>query len=314
MRTCFGAAALGLILAACGNEPAAEMADIAPVTETAPVETVAETEPPHPVHIRGSQELTIESALLGRAYNVRVQLPPGYDDPANADRRYPVLYLNDGPMNFLVATGVVTLPTNEGIIEELILVGIGYSNETGSTNSRVRDYTPTVNPAFERVTGGAGDYLEFIEQEVIPRIETTFRADPQRRALGGHSFGGLFGAYVLLNRPELFQHYILSSPSFWFNDNSIWGIEEAYAQSHTDLPAKVYVSIGGLEHPGGTSDYDMVGDVRTFERLLLSRGYPNLDIRATVAEGQNHETVFPTILMNGILWHFNTRRDIAFEY
>ncbi len=27
---------------------------------------------------------------------LRVWLPPGYDDPSNAGRRYPVFYLNDG--------------------------------------------------------------------------------------------------------------------------------------------------------------------------------------------------------------------------
>ena len=27
---------------------------------------------------------------------LRVWLPPGYDDPANASRHYPVFYLNDG--------------------------------------------------------------------------------------------------------------------------------------------------------------------------------------------------------------------------
>jgi predicted alpha/beta superfamily hydrolase len=71
---------------------------------------------------------------------------------------------------------------------------------------------------------GAHDYLAFVERELIPYIEARYRADPQRRALGGHSLGGLFGAYALLTKPELFQHYILSSPSLWFHENVTWNL------------------------------------------------------------------------------------------
>jgi predicted alpha/beta superfamily hydrolase len=35
---------------------------------------------------------------------LRVWLPPGYDDAANAGRRYPVLYLNDGQNLFEAST------------------------------------------------------------------------------------------------------------------------------------------------------------------------------------------------------------------
>jgi len=36
------------------------------------------------------------SRIFRNTRYVRVWLPPGYDDPANAEHRYPVLYLNDG--------------------------------------------------------------------------------------------------------------------------------------------------------------------------------------------------------------------------
>src|SRR6202158_4420534 len=35
---------------------------------------------------------------------LRVWLPPGYDDPANAELHYPVLYLNDGQNLFEAST------------------------------------------------------------------------------------------------------------------------------------------------------------------------------------------------------------------
>jgi predicted alpha/beta superfamily hydrolase len=268
------------------------------------------------VEILRSRKLTIHSALLQRTYGLRVQLPAGYDDPANAERLYPVVYLNDGPLNFQVAATVAQLPTSAGYLEPLILVGIGYSTETGSTESRVRDYTPVINRAATRVTGEAGGYLEFVERELVPHIERTYRADPGRRALAGHSYGGLFGAFVLLTRPRLFQHYILSSPSLWFGERAIFGLEEAYAAANNDLPATVFVAIGALEHPRnpGGSDYDMVEDVRALARRLADRRYPGLTLRAAVVEGQNHETVLPIALTNGLLWHFKARPDVPFGY
>lgn len=304
------AAAAGLV-AALTFAGCSERVHVAELVQT----SKADVEP-LPVTIPRSQSLTIQSSSLHRAYGIRVQLPPGYDNPANADRRYPVLYLNDAPYNFQVAAGVTHLPMNAGLIEELILVGIGYSNEVGSTESRVRDYTPTVNPASKWLTGGAAGYLQFIERELIPLIEERYRADPKRRALGGHSYGGLFGTFVLLTKPELFQHYILSSPSLWFHRHATWNLEQAYAATHDDLRAKVYLSIGSLENPHqpGGSDYEMVEDVRSLESRLLGHAYPGLELRTTVVEGQNHETVFPIVLTNGLLWHFNAKPDVPFGY
>lgn len=303
--------ALALACLGCGQSSTGRAAQPGPAPGTT---AWVQPSSPDSVTVPRTKVLTIASRTLHRTYDLRVQLPPGYEDPRNANRRYPVVYLNDGPLNFLVAAGIAHLPMSEGILEELILVGIGYSRETGSTESRVRDYTPTLNPAFERRTGGAEEYLGFIERELIPYVERAYRVDAERRTLAGHSFGGLFGAYVLFTKPELFQQYLLSSPSFWFHENVTWKLEQTYAETHNDLPAKVYVSIGSLEQPAGTSPYDMVGDVLRFEQKLKARNYPRLQLRATVVAGHNHETVLPIIFANGLLWHFNAKRQIPFGY
>jgi hypothetical protein len=147
-------------------------------------------------------------------------------------------------------------------------------------------------------------------------IENRFRADPHRRAYAGHSLGGLFGAYALLSKPNLFRYYILSSPSFWFDEHAIWQLERDFATDHHDLPANIYVTIGSLEHPGtaGGSRFEMVKDVRTFESRLTQRHYPNLRVRALVLDGATHETVFPAAFLNGMLWHFASDRTIPYGY
>jgi uncharacterized protein len=268
------------------------------------------------VTIPRSAQLTLESATLDRVYDLYVKLPPGYDSSGNANLRYPVLYLNDATYNFQVAAGITHLPMNAETIENIILVGIGYAHGSVGPESRIRDYTPTVNSDWMRETGGAAAYMTFLEREVIPLIEGAFRTDPSRRAYAGHSLGGLFGAYVLLTKPELFRYYALSSPSFWFDEHVTWELEQAYAEQHADLLADVYVSIGSLEHPGGAPGalYEMIADVETFESKLEARAYPSLRIRSRVVDGATHETVFPTALMNGLLWHFARDRDVPYGY
>ena len=44
------------------------------------------------------------SRIFRNSRFLRVWLPPGYDDPANAARHYPVLYLNDGQNLFEAST------------------------------------------------------------------------------------------------------------------------------------------------------------------------------------------------------------------
>ncbi len=300
-------AALALALTTCGPVETDEPAGVG--------ETTSMSEP-LPVVIPRSEQLEIYSDILGRAYEIQVKLPPSYGDAESADRVYPVLYLNDAPYNFQVAAGITHLPMNAETIEEFIIVGIGYETGAHGMDSRTRDYTPSINPEFERVTGEAAAYLEFIADEVIPELEQRYRVDVNRRVLGGHSFGGLFGGYVLFHRPELFSSYILSSPSFWFHNGVAFEYEKAFAETHDDLEANVYMGIGALEHPaasGGTRN-EMVQQALDMEAALAARGYESLTLKAGIVPGANHETAFPAVLMSGILWHFATDRDVAYAY
>ena len=65
---------------------------------------------------------------------LRVWLPPGYDDSENADRRYPILYLNDGQNLFEPSTSFAGVEwqvdetadrlIREGVVPPMIIVGI----------------------------------------------------------------------------------------------------------------------------------------------------------------------------------------------
>jgi len=184
-----------------------------------------------------------------------------------------------------------------------------------SKESRSRDYTPSVptrrSPAktgeySAAVYGEAEAYRDYLEQQVFPLIAATYDADMGRKVFVGHSYGGLFGSYVLLTKPHMFSAYILGSPSLWFDNHEILKVEAAYSQKSKALPAKVMLYAGEFETPGEGPRYftsvDLVGDMQAFERRLESRGYTGLSVDSAVLADEDHLTIFPALVSRGLLW------------
>lgn len=257
-------------------------------------------ESPRAYEISRTEVLEVTDEASGRSYELYVRTPLRYD-PDRAEG-YPVVYLNDGPYTFLVATGAAHLPMNARVMEPAILVGVSHAIGENGMDSRVRDFTPTEDADWRRQTGGGDAYLDLFRNEIIPAIEAHYHADPSRRILSGQSLGGSFGAWVLLTEPELFSAYILSSPSLWYHDHMIFDLEAAYASAHDDLVAQVYLATGELEVPGQSTREDMAGDQTRFVQQLESREYPSLDLRSEIISGARHETTFPQSFMRGLDW------------
>ena len=252
-----------------------------------------------PYVLKDTQVWTVPDPVSGRDYEVFVSLPASYE--TSPTRRYPVLYVTDADYAFPIIRQIARRVNLDGpVIEEFILVGLSYSRGDTGTVSRNRDYTPTPNGprgAGGRVHGQGAAYQAYLKSQAIPFIEDRFRADPARRVLLGHSYGGLLGAQILFTDPAMFHGYILGSPSFWYDKRHIMTMEADYARAHRDLPADVFMYIGAFEVPGpsprNTTDADMVADVHAMERVLNSRRYPSLHVRSTVLEDEDHLTVAP---------------------
>ncbi|MFP8844264.1 alpha/beta hydrolase [Shewanella baltica] len=151
-------------------------------------------------------------------------------------------------------------------------------------------------------TGEALNYLTFIESEVIPFVETHYRATPDHRTLAGQSLGGSFGVLTLLTKPQLFENYILTSPSLWIHDSYLFELEKQFAAKNTELKAKIYFATGAMETPANGSKNDMVGLQNAFVAKLRSRNYSSLEVKDDIIEGAYHETTFPIGFTKGALW------------
>jgi len=164
----------------------------------------------------------------------------------------------------------------------VILVGIGYGGDIGEFfRLREIDLTP---PGAER-------YLKFIQESVIPYVEDNYRADPADRTLMGHSFGGLFTVYALFHAPETFNRYIASSPSLSWSRQVAFKYEEEFAKTHSDLPVKLFLSVGGSEYDALPSE---------FYAQLEGRGYDGLEMTYFEMEGETHFSVLPGAYSRGL--------------
>ena len=255
---------------------------------------------------------------LGRDYELDVSLPPSY---GKTPRSYPVVFVTDAPYAFPVTRAIeARIAGHSRELPEFILVGLGYAQGDTPEHSRRRDYTPSARgdhdatsdmPGRAVVYGQAEDYRRFVADEVFPFIAAHYRADMTHKVLAGHSYGSLFGAYVLLTTPEMFDGYVLGSPSLWFDHRLLFERERAFAAAHKDLPARVYIGTGAFETPQPKgkprdprydTEGDMVADAREFARALASHRYPGLKLRDDVIAGEDHLTVAPALITRGLMW------------
>jgi predicted alpha/beta superfamily hydrolase len=215
-----------------------------------------------PVSIANSELRNLQSSINGQGYQVRVRLPEDY---AATKASYPVLYLLDGDHAFAMATDVVQYLIYGRHIPDLLIVSTAYGSkkgfDEGGRNMRDRDLVPFRLPNKNIMPGG-GQYLEFLQQELIPFVESNYRVLRNDRTLWGYSLGGIFALYALFQKPYLFKRYIIVDG---FNEKHM-EMEESYAAHHTDLPVRMFISAPPGEWGDGLSK---------LSAKLKSRNYPH---------------------------------------
>lgn len=276
---------------------------------------------PSPYVLEDTEVRDVHAHLLKRDYQVYVALPESY---RTSRRRYPVLFVTDAGYAFPVARSIAQRLTRHAGMEETIVVGLSYARGESGMYSRRRDYTPTTPrgghyssdmPGRAPAFGEADAYGRFITSEILPMIAREYRADMRRKIFVGHSYGSLLGLQLLLSRPDTFEHYILGSPSLWYDRGVMFEREKEYASAHNDMRTSVYFGIGGREAlaPGkkrarSEEDADMVADLREFEVALESHRYPGLESRMEVFGDEDHASVFPLVLTHGLRAYLKSKK------
>jgi predicted alpha/beta superfamily hydrolase len=263
--------------------------------------------------IMGSRSYALKSKHVDQIFQIDVMRPTRSDsDPL------PVVYMLDGNNSFGLAVPTARLLQDDGL-PPMLLVSIGYRFEEGRSlagqifETRTRDYTPSADTAWidmnkemlakrgtdvSRVsTGGAAAFLAFIEEELKPFIASRYAVKEDDQTLTGMSLGGLFTLYALFERPGSFARYGAFSPSIWWNDRVI--VEREKAMTVTDLPVRLFLSVGVLEEGAGPP-YNMVSNVEKLRQRLIARKYRGLRMSHTVFTDETHASVFPASFSRGL--------------
>ena len=176
---------------------------------------------------------TIQSKILGEERALAIFTPEGYQ---GSSERFPVFYLLDGEWNFPYVAALVDKLANGGDIPKMIVVGIKNTN-------RNRDLTPPEANSNPNRFGGGEKFLNFLVQELQPWVSKNYRTHPYT-ILGGHSFGGLFTVYAMMEKPGSFQTYIALSPSLGRNDEKQLAIAKNFFNKDSILPKNLYLAVG----------------------------------------------------------------------
>lgn len=166
------------------------------------------------------EEQLISSKILKESRKYWVSLPASYSP--EDDKSYPVIYLLDADQNhfFQVFSGMLRQMAADSSpqIPEVILIGIVNEN-------RVRDMSPTMSTTLYggktneslKITGGATEFMQFIENELKSEIELTYKTSGYDIFIG-YSFSGLPIMHTLFSKPNLFDGYIAIDPSVWWDN------------------------------------------------------------------------------------------------
>lgn len=202
-----------------------------------------------PVQLANTEKFTLHSEAVNDDFEIYVGLPFGYE---RSETSYKVLYVLDANVTFGMVNDIQTLISFEPENPAMIIVGIGYKDFGNWIQKRARDYMPSAVKTAPG-SGGAAQFLSFLEDQLIPHINEQYRTNDSR-IIYGHSTAGLFGLYTLFQKPDLFEGYIITSPSVDEDNGYSMGLLESSAPLSAQ-GARVFTSHGTREKKSFTTAY-----------------------------------------------------------
>ncbi len=169
------------------------------------------------------ETIEIKSKVLNETRTINIYLPNSYQE--DTIRKYPVIYLLDGSKDedFIHIAGLVQFCSFSWIkiIPESIVVGIGNVD-------RKRDFTYPSSVELDRkefpTSGKSENFINFISSELQVMINENYRATKEKTIIG-QSLGALLATEILFKKPEMFDHYIIISPSLWWDNERLLKFE-----------------------------------------------------------------------------------------
>lgn len=239
----------------------------------------------------------LNSKELGEKRVLNIYFPAGYkqDDTTS----YSVIYLLDGSADedFIHVAGLIQFNSFPWInrIPKSILVGI-------ATVDRRRDFTfpTTITEDQQRykTAGKSAKFIAFIEKELQPYIEKKYKGNGSKMLIG-QSLGGLLATEILLKKPNLFDKYIIVSPSLWWDNGSLLNYT-------TDLLEKmqrktgIYVGVGKEGLTPGATPRVMETDANLLAEKIRNAKNKMISVQFDYLPDEDHGTIMHQAVFNAL--------------
>jgi len=272
---------------------------------------------------RVNMDLLAPARVRGQAFaydhEITIALPASY--AAQPRREYPVLWVLDGSLMTRLVVGTLDTLVIGNHAPEMIVIGIGSPASDGlaGVGRRIMEFSPPGKSYAPPGLGGqrfkelapipdfphrADAFLALLVDELRPMLAARYRFSGEH-ALFGHSAGGMLAAYAMFERPGAFAKMIIGSPYVNGVEGAVFKAEQRYAARRPDLDIDLFIGAGGAE----ADEYflavsGIVSGTAKFAETLHLRGYKSLTLETRLYSGEDHYTVVPRLLGEGIrhLW------------
>lgn len=240
---------------------------------------------------------TFNSADGTRHYNVWTAIP-NKKPPASG---YPALYLLDG--------NAVMDKLSDELLEKLslrdppVLVVVGYQTDLPfDLTARTYDYTPATQASPQNLRGRAGGgsavFRALLEHTIAPQAEKNLPIDPQKRALWGHSYGGLFVLESFL-ASDFFHTFYAAVPSLDRNNAALLNaLEQANKAQGGQKSLWFMEGDGDRKSRDENATSDVLKAVKQTASRLRSRGTP---ATYRLYPGLTHGEMFAASMQSALL-------------
>ena len=255
---------------------------------------IATSKDPIPKH----QSLKLYSDILNEERVINIWTPPTYD---SVKQRLPVLYMPDGGVkeDFPHIANTLARLIESNKIPPFILVGIE-NTERGrdlTGESQIKEHEEYGIPMED----GAKDFRAFIQKELIPRIESTYRCT-EKRGIIGESLAGLFIMETFFLQPQLFNYYIAMDPSFWWNDNVLVKHAEEHLQNLPERETRLWFA--------GSNTVDIKEYTDQLGEFLAKRETKNLNWHYSPEPKEKHHTIYRACKKKALIWTLGSKEGI----
>ena len=108
----------------------------------------------------------------------------------------------------------------------------------------------------------------------------------------GQSLGGLLATEILYTKPQLFNQYLIVSPSLWWNAESLLKGDPAMLNASYSTKTELFVAVGN-------EGKVMERDAKKLYKQLKKSKSTNIRVAFKFLGDKNHATIMHQAILNG---------------